>query len=345
VAVSTGRSVFYASGEESAGQIKNRLTRLKCDLRGIRFTSETNAERIAASIRELKPELAIVDSIQTMYSGGVSSEPGSVTQVRAATMSLLETAKQENVPVVLVGHITKEGQAAGPKTLEHIVDAVLYLEAEKSRDFRILRSPKNRFGSASEVGIFEMTGAGFQEVKNPTAVFLDEESPRAAGSVISCVMEGTRPFLVEVQALVSKTVFGYPQRRSSGFDLNRLQVLAAVLAKRAALSLLNQDIVLNVAGGLKVSEPSLDLAVCLAVASSLFDRELGRDTIVMGEVGLGGEVRNVGKLKERIREAKNLGFKRAVVPVSSLRESGMELVRVKHIHEAVAKSGLASKAS
>ncbi|MFH1744886.1 MAG: DNA repair protein RadA, partial [bacterium] len=290
--------VIYVSGEESAAQVKNRLERLNCKSKNIKFLSETNVEKILSSLSAVNPELVIIDSIQTVYSLQAENEAGSIPQIRTCAIKFLEIAKEKNITFMLVGHITKDGTVAGPKTLEHIVDTVLYLESETAHDYRLLRAAKNRFGSVNELGIFEMTGAGFKEIKNPSSVFIDSSKEKITGSVLSCVMEGTRPFLVEIQALATKTVFGYPQRKSSGFDLNRLQVLAAVLMKRGEINLSNQDIILNIAGGLKVNDPALDLAVCLAISSSMSNKYIDRKTIVLGEVGLGGEVRNVSKLKE-----------------------------------------------
>jgi len=229
----------------------------------------------------------------------------------------------------MAGHITKDGQVAGPKTLEHIVDTVVYLENEPGHNYSILRASKNRFGSINEIGIFEMTGAGFKEIGNPAAIFIDAGKEAISGSVIGCVMEGTRPFFVEIQALVSKTPFGYPQRKASGFDLNRLQVLCAVLTKRAKVNLTNQDVILNVVGGLKVNDPALDLPVCLAIISSLLNQIVEKKTIVMGEVGLGGEVRNIVKLKERLSEAKKLGYAEALIPDT---DAGVKAIEVKKIN-------------
>jgi DNA repair protein RadA/Sms len=313
------QSILYVSGEESAGQVKDRLARLKVDLSKLAFLNETNTEKIIATAIELKPKLLIIDSIQTAYSTLADAEAGSLSQIRASAVQFLELAKKHNIAVILVGHITKDGQIAGPKSLEHIVDVVLYLELENNHGYRILRASKNRFGSINELGVFEMTGEGFKEIKNTGLIFIDEEQQGLPGSVLSCVLEGSRPFLVEVQALVTKTVFGYPQRKASGFDLNRLQVLIAVLQKRAKLNLANQDIIINVVGGLKVSEPSLDLAVCLAIASSLSNLPISRQTIAVGEVGLGGEVRNLKQLETRLKEAEKLGFKKAVVPKNNLK--------------------------
>lgn len=312
-AISRQHQVIYSSGEESASQIKFRFDRLNIKTANIKFLSETNAEKIIAAIKELKPALVIIDSIQTIYSSSIAGEAGSINQIRGSAVSFLEAAKSNNIAIILIGHITKDGSLAGPKSLEHIVDTVLYLEAETSRGYRILRAAKNRFGSVNEIGIFEMTPGGFEEIKNPSSIFI-EQNQNFAGSVISCIMEGTRPFLIEIQALVTKTVFGYPQRKASGFDLNRLSVLIAVLTKRAGLNLNNQDVILNVAGGLKINEPGLDLAVSAAIASSLLNQPLDRQILILGEVGLGGEVRNVAKLEARLKEAEKLGFKKAIIP-------------------------------
>jgi len=326
--------VFYISGEESGAQIKERLERLKSNIRNINFIFETNLEKIIVCLLDIKPDFVIIDSIQAIYSSLVGAEAGSINQIRAATLKFLEIAKENNIAIMLIGHVTKDGQIAGPKTLEHIVDTVIYLESDKIEDYRILRATKNRFGSINELGIFEMTGSGFKEIKNPSSVFIDEGGGKITGSVISCVIEGTRPFLVEIQALVTKTVFGYPQRKASGFDLNRLQVLTAVLIKRAGINLNNQDIILNVVGGQKINNPSLDLPVCLAIVSSLLNQYIDRETVVLGEVGLGGEVRNVGKLKERMSEIFKLGYKKAIIPYVEIK-ARVELEKVKNLKELV----------
>jgi DNA repair protein RadA/Sms len=309
--------LLYVSGEESAQQIKLRIERLNYKPVNLKFLSETNIEQVCAAINELKPSLAIIDSIQTVYSSSVESEPGNVSQIRACTVKLLEVAKRTDVPVIIVGHVTKDGSVAGPKTLEHLVDVVLYLEGDRLHGFRILRSSKNRFGSTNEVGVLEMTGEGLIEVKDPTKAFLQANNNQTAGSVISCFMEGSRPFLVEVQALVTPTVFGYPQRKTSGYDLNRLQMLTAVLFKRVSLNLNTQDIHLNIVGGFKITEPALDLAVAAAIISALKNKPISKDTIIIGEVGLGGEVRAVPNLDKRISEAEKLGFARMFIPQTS----------------------------
>lgn len=333
--IDTDLPIMYVSGEESATQVKSRLDRLSIDFKKVQFASETNAEKILAAIITLKPSLVIIDSIQAVYSSLVPSESGSINQIRATAVKFLEVAKENNIAIMLIGHITKDGQIAGPKTLEHIVDTVIYLETETAHDYRILRATKNRFGSVNELGIFEMTSKGFKEITNPGAVFLEKSDQNITGSAISCIIEGTRPFLVETQALVTKTVFGYPQRKASGFDLNRLQVLTAVLTKRANINLTNQDVILNIVGGLKINDPALDLAVCVAIISSLLNQVIDRKTIILGEVGLGGEVRGVNKLEQRLTEAEKLGFIKAIVPDKDVKAKKIKLDKVKNIGEVV----------
>jgi DNA repair protein RadA/Sms len=262
-----------------------------------------------------------------------------VSQVRECANILTQLAKQSNTSVLLIGHVTKEGTLAGPRVLEHIVDTVLYLETDPSDNFRFLRATKNRFGSTNELGIFEMTAVGLTPVANPTSIFLAEADASAPGSVISAVTEGTRPFLVEVQALVSKTVFGYPVRRASGFDLNRLQVLTAVLGKRSKTNLATSDVILNIVGGLKINDPGLDLAVALAIASSLNNKTVSPQTLVLGEVGLGGEVRPVARLEDKLKEAAKLNFTRALIPANAKITSvkNIELIKVKNLEEAISK--------
>lgn len=326
---------IYASGEESAGQVKARLERLKCDLKNIKFISETNVDKIVASASGAKPDVLIIDSIQTVYSSLIPAEAGSISQIRAAAVKFLELAKGSDIAVLLIGHITKDGQIAGPKSLEHIVDTVLYLENETSHNYCLLRATKNRFGSVNELGILEMTGTGFREVKNPGSVFIDSRLESVSGSVISCVIEGTRPFLIDMQALVSKTVFGYPQRKTSGFDTGRLQVLSAVISKRTKINLINADIILNVVGGLKISDPALDLAACAAIISSQLNKNFDRRTLVLGEVGLGGEVRNIFRLEERLKEAERLGYTKALIPNIDVKVGKIELVKVKDLNDLV----------
>ena len=326
--------VVYASGEESAHQVKDRLIRIGCDLKKIKFISETNLNKIIAAINTEEVDLLIIDSVQTVYTTDVENEIGSINQIKACTAKLMELAKKDNVPVVIVGHVTKDGAIAGPKNLEHMVDVVVYFESDSGSDYRILRAHKNRFGSVNEVGIFEMTSEGFNEIKNPSMLFINEKQESLAGSVKSCIIEGTRPFLVEVQALVTKTSFGYPQRKASGFDLNRLQVLVAVLSKRGGINLSSQDVILNIVGGHKISDQGLDLAVCAAIISSFKNRAISNETIVIGEVGLAGEVRKVMKLKERTEEAINLGFSRFIVP-GDFNGKGAEIILARKIADLV----------
>ncbi len=304
--------VLYVSGEESASQVRDRFKRLKIDLEHLRFVSETSVEKIISVSSKVLPKLLIVDSVQTIYSTLLNSEAGNISQIRAVTVKLLELAKSKGISILLIGHITKDGQIAGPKSLEHIVDVVLSLEQEKGSNYSLLRASKNRFGSVNELGVLEMKASGFVEVKDPGSIFLSDHLDSLPGSVVSCVLEGSRPFLVNIQALVSQTVFGYPQRKSSGLDLNRLQVLSAVITKREKIDLMNKDIILNIVGGLKVNDPAVDLAVCASIISSYLNKSLDPKTILIGEVGLGGELRPVFRLEQRLKEAEKLGFKRAL---------------------------------
>ncbi len=307
--------VLYISGEESASQVRLRLERLKCDLKSFKFIGETNLEKIISTVLKAKPAMLIVDSIQTIYSASILSEAGSVSQIRMVAVKFMELAKKYDIPVFLIGHITKDGQVAGPKSLEHIVDVVLYLENDGRGGHCVLRSVKNRFGSVNEIGVLEMTSLGFEEVKNPSLSFLETDLSLAfPGSVFSCVIEGRRPFLINVQALVSRTIFGYPQRKSSGFDSNRLQVLTAVISKKQKLDLMNQDIILNIVGGFKTNDPALDLAVSLAVISSFLNKELGGKKLVLGELGLGGELRPISHLDMRLKEVEKMGFDTVILP-------------------------------
>jgi DNA repair protein RadA/Sms len=328
-------SVIYASGEESAAQVKSRLDRLNCNLDNLKFISETNVEKIVSAAKSLRPDILIVDSIQTVYSSQVISEAGGISQIRATAVKFLELAKENDIVVLMIGHITKDGQIAGPKSLEHIVDTVLSLESETSHNYSLLRSTKNRFGSVNELGVLEMTSLGFKEVKNPGAVFIETGAGDISGSVLGCVIEGTRPFMIDLQALASKTVFGYPQRKASGFDLNRLQVLSTVISKRTNINLLAQDIILNVVGGLKISDPALDLAAVAAIISSHLNKTFKRDTIVLGEVGLGGEVRNIFRLEERLKEAERLGFKAALIPNTEVKSGKLEITKIKNLNDLV----------
>lgn len=319
--------ILYISGEESASQIKLRLERLKCDLKSFKFIGETNLEKIISTVVKAKPAMLIVDSIQTIYSASILSEAGSVSQIRMVAVKFMELAKKYDIPVFLIGHITKDGQVAGPKSLEHIVDVVLYLESDGRGGHCILRSIKNRFGSVNEIGVLEMTGTGFDEVKNPSLSFVDGDlSLSFAGSVFSCVIEGRRPFLINVQALVSRTVFGYPQRKSSGFDINRLQVLSAVISKKQKIDLMNQDIILNIVGGFKTNDPALDLGVALAIISSFYNKELSGKTMVLGELGLGGELRPISHLDMRLKEVEKMGFDTVIIPEISSDKDKQKLI-------------------
>jgi len=329
--------ILYASGEESPAQVKDRLVRLKCDLKKIRFISETNSEKIISAAAALGPKclLLIIDSIQTIYSPLSEGEAGGVVQIRASASRFLELAKQKNIAVMLIGHITKDGTVAGPKTLEHIVDTVIYLETENLHNYRILRTTKNRFGSVNEIGILEMTAEGFREIANPSGIFLAGLDNSHSGSALSATIEGARPFLMEIQALATKTIFGYPQRKASGLDLNRLQVLASVISKRTKINLSNQDIIVNIVGGLKVSDTALDLAVSAAIISSLSNLPISHQTLILGEVGLGGEVRSVARLDQRLAEAEKLGFTRAIMPDTDAKAGRIKPTRIKHLSQLV----------
>jgi len=329
--------VLYVSGEESAGQIKLRIDRLKISEKNIQFLGETEINTICATIEKYKPGLSIIDSIQTMFDSNISSSQGTVNQVRVCTGKLLNTAKRIGTSIFIIGHITKEGFVAGPKTLEHLVDTVLYLEGDPYHHFRILRAAKNRFGPTNEVGVFEMSEKGLKEVKNPSEIFLSQKEGEVSGSVISVVLKGTRPFLVEVQALVAKTFYGYSQRRAIGIDFNRLQLLIAVLSLRCNLPLSNFDVHLNLVGGMEVEEPAIDLPVCLSIVSALKNKVIDSKIAVFGEVGLGGEIRPVSFTRERVREAVKLCFKKIILPV--LREKvnvpGIELIEVSNLNQAI----------
>ncbi len=331
--------VFYLSGEESVEQIKLRAERLGVSNPKIFLLSETDLSSALESLRHERPILLIVDSIQTIFWPELSSAPGSVSQVRECAARLLEFAKKEEVCVVLVGHVTKEGVLAGPRVLEHLVDTVLYFEGERGANFRVLRAVKNRFGSTNEIGVFEMTSKGLIPVPNPSSFFLTEATESVPGAVVCATIEGTRPILVEVQALVTKTPLATPRRTSVGFDPQRLAMLAAILEKKAGLSFYDQDIYLNVVGGLRLAEPGVDLAVIIALASSRLERGLPPKTLVFGEVGLTGEVRPVAQAENRIKEAFRLGYIRACLPRGNLQnlpnKSPNKLVGVSNLQEAL----------
>ena len=334
---SGGRKVLYVTGEESASQIKLRADRIGASSKDLYVLVEVSLENILTHIKEVGPAVVVIDSIQTVYCSLLSSAPGSVGQVREASERLIILSKKTGIPVFLVGHVTKDGSIAGPKVLEHMVDTVLYFEGDSGHSYRIIRGIKNRFGPTNEIGVFEMRDRGLLEVSNPSEYFLTERPEGMAGSVVVASIEGTRPILVEVQALVVGTSFGMPRRTAIGVDVNRVSLLVAVLDKIGGLHLGNHDIFLNVAGGVKLSEPAADLGVVAAIASSFLDRPIDPKTVVFGEVGLTGEVRGINQMEVRIREAARMGFKRCVLPRTQLRgldKSGaIELVRVGHLKE------------
>jgi DNA repair protein RadA/Sms len=331
--------VLYVSGEESVHQIKMRADRLKLQQPHLYVVSEVSLDLVMAHIEQLNPGLVVVDSIQAISSEELESSAGSVSQVKACATALLRLAKASGTPIFLVGHVTKAGSIAGPRVLEHIVDAVLYLEGDRFHAYRLLRGVKNRFGSTNEVGVFEMTEKGMMEVSNPSEAFLAERLPDAAGSAIAVTLEGTRPLLVEIQALASTTSFGLPRRTANGVDLNRLLLLVAVLSKRVGLRLFDQDVFVNVVGGLRISEPAADLAIALAIASSFQNVPLPGDLAAIGEIGLSGELRTVSQLSRRLHEARKLGFSRCVVPATHrrLRETpeGIEVIPARSLSEAL----------
>ncbi len=339
-------TVLYVSGEESAAQVKLRARRFGIDGSGILLLAETDVGTVIEAIRRIQPALTVIDSIQTMSSETIGSAAGGVSQLRECTARLLEVAKGDDVPIFLIGHVTKEGAVAGPRVLEHIVDAVLYLEGERFHSFRILRATKNRFGSTDEVGVFEMGETGLAEVADPSGVFLEERGRGVPGSVVVPTLEGTRPLLVEVQALVTPTSFGLPRRTANGADLQRVLLLLAVLQKRAGLSLGQHDVYVNLVGGLRVREPATDLALAVAMASALRDRAADPRAVFLGELGLGGEVRRVQRLGARLREAERLGFERAIVPAASAKDADgakLEIVGVRDLREAVQRSGIVER--
>ncbi len=332
-------SVLYVSGEESAQQIKIRADRLSISSDHLFILGENNMVIIFEQIKQMAPKFSIIDSIQTVYLEELQSAPGSVSQVRECAARFQEVAKGYGIPVFLIGHVTKTGVIAGPRVLEHIVDTVLYLEGERFHTYRLLRGVKNRFGATNEVGIFEMSDVGLSEVENPSEVFLSERLPNASGSCIAVTVEGTRPLLIEVQALASTTSFGNPRRTANGVDMNRLLLIIAVLTKRVGLRMGDQDIFVNVIGGLQINEPASDLAVAVAIASSFRNTPVAADIAVMGEIGLSGELRAVGHLDTRLKEAAKLGFKRCLIPASGqpkqIKNPPLELVHVRSLSEAL----------
>jgi len=334
-----GGKVVYASGEESLYQTRLRADRLGVKGEGLYLLAETDFEVVLQRMEETSPSLGVIDSIQTVYLRELEGAPGSISQIRECTLRLMQWAKLSAIPLLITGHVTKEGAIAGPKALEHIVDVVLYLEGESFSTYRLLRGVKNRFGSTNEVGIFEMREQGLVEVENPSQVFLSQRSKGAIGSVVAPTLEGTRPLLVEMQALTTTTSFGLPRRTANGIDFNRLLLIIAVLTKRAGLRLSNQDIIVNVVGGLKISEPAADLAVALSIASSFSDKEVDPNLVAVGEVGLSGEVRGVPQLERRLAEAARQGFARCIGPKVSLSSltppQGMETLAVNSLREAL----------
>lgn len=333
------KSVLYISGEESMKQIKLRAIRIGAFTNYMQLLCETNLTIIEEVMKHAKPEIVIIDSIQTMYNENVSSAPGSVSQVREATAILMQIAKGFNISIFIVGHVTKEGTVAGPRVLEHMVDTVLYFEGDRHASYRILRGVKNRFGSTNEIGVFEMRESGLVEVTNPSEYMLSGKPEGASGSIVACSMEGTRPILIEIQALVCQTNFGIPRRQATGTDFNRVNLLMAVLEKRLGLQMGNCDAYVNIAGGIKIMEPAIDLGIALAVVSSYKNRAIDEKMLAFGEVGLSGEVRAVSMAQQRVLEAKKLGFKTCIVPavcMDSLKGiKGIRLIAANNVREAV----------
>lgn len=333
--------ILYVSGEESSRQIKLRANRLQVDSENLYILTETDVQRVIEHVREEKPGLLMVDSIQTMNYTELNSSPGSVAQVRECTNAIMHAAKELEIPAILVGHVNKDGAIAGPKVLEHIVDAVLYFEGDRQMSYRILRAVKNRYGSTNEIGVFDMGENGLHQVENPSASMLTGRPEHVSGTCVTCVMEGSRPILAEIQALATTSGFGNPRRMATGFDYNRMNLLLAVLEKRAGYYFSNLDAYLNVVGGLRLDEPACDLAVAVSLVSSLKDTALADDAVVFGEVGLTGEIRSVLHVDQRITEAERLGFKKCVLPWHNLKQvsaahEGIELIGVKNVRQAFA---------
>lgn len=335
----SGHKVLYVSGEESIRQIRIRSKRLETVSPELLVAAEVELETILNMVKSVQPAVVVVDSIQTMFNSELTSAPGSVSQVRESTVRLMFMAKRSGIPVFLVGHVTKEGAIAGPKLLEHMVDTVLYFEGDRNHVFRILRAVKNRFGSTNEIGVFEMKGKGLEEVGNPSAIFLSERPVNAPGSVVTASMEGTRPILVELQALASSSSFGTARRTILGLDQNRVALLVAVMEKKLGMQLLGHDIFMNVAGGVKIDEPAVDMGIVAAVASSFLDKSIPEGTLVLGEVGLTGEVRGIGQVETRLQEAQKMGFTRCLVPQSNRTRlsgtGGMTITGIRTISEGI----------
>lgn len=334
--------VLYVSGEESAEQIKIRADRLGINNSDILFLGETDIDVIENNILDINPKLVIIDSIQTMYSEDITSAAGTVSQVREITSRIMRVCKSNEITTIIIGHVTKEGNIAGPRVLEHMVDTVLYLEGERYFSYRILRGVKNRFGSTNEIGMFEMREEGMCEITNPSDVLISEREDNPAGSCIVACMEGTRPMLVELQALTTQTIYGFPKRTANGIDYNRLAILIAVIEKKTGLSLGTQDVYVNVVGGLKINEPSIDLGIIIAVASIYKNKPIPKDCVIIGEVGLTGEVRRVNMIEKRIKEAEKLGFKKCIIPESNKKllkdKFKLDIIGVKDVKEALRKT-------
>ncbi len=339
--ISGDGNVLYVSGEESAEQIKMRADRLSIKNDDILFLGETDIDIVNQSIINLNPKLVIIDSIQTMYSEEISAAAGSVSQVREITSQIMKVSKSRGITTIIIGHVTKEGNIAGPRVLEHMVDTVLYLEGERYFSYRILRGVKNRFGSTNEIGMFEMKEEGMTEILNPSEILISDRDDNPSGSCIVSALEGTRPILVELQALTSQTVYPVPKRTANGIDYNRLALLVAVLEKKAGLMVGMQDIYMNVVGGLKINEPSIDLGIIIAVASSFRNISIPKDMIILGEVGLTGEVRRINQLEKRLKEAEKLGFKQCIIPQSNQKDLKdkykLDIIAIKSVKEAMQK--------
>lgn len=336
--------VLYVSGEESAEQVKLRADRLNIDNDNIMFLGETDIDAIETQILDIKPKLVIIDSIQTMFSNEITSAPGTVSQVREITARIMKCCKQNQITTIIIGHVTKDGNIAGPRILEHMVDTVLYLEGERYFSYRILRSVKNRFGSTNEIGMFEMKNEGMCEVTNPSSVLISEDSEEVPGACIVCSLEGTRPLLVELQALTTTSIYGIPKRTGNGIDFNKIALLIAVLEKRARMNLGNQDVYLNVVSGMKINEPAIDLGIAAVIASSFKSVYIPKNTAIIGEVGLTGEIRAVNMIDKRLKEAQRLGIKRIIIPQNNmklLKESyKLDIIGVKNINEALRALGM-----
>ena len=332
-------SVLYVSGEESARQIKLRAQRLGVDTENLYILTATDAEAVAATISSSSPDIAIIDSIQTMSISRIASSPGSITQVRECTNLFMHTAKNLEIPIIIVGHVNKDGAIAGPKVMEHIVDAVLYFEGERHQSYRLLRAVKNRFGSTNEIGVFEMLDKGLREVDNPSQMLLAGRPHNVSGTCVACVMEGSRPILAEVQALASKTSYSAPRRMTTGFDFNRLSIIIAVLEKRLGIFMGSLDVYLNIVGGFKLDEPAGDLPVAMSLYSGIMDKQIDEDLVAFGEIGLGGEIRSVSHIAQRIREAERMGFGKCVVPKQSMgaidpNDYGIEIIPAANLKQA-----------